>query len=88
METLKGNHDLFQGDYRISLPNGAYHNQFWLEDPVKPVLICRGVFGQMIYCNLETECAVVILASRPDFLSTDYSIRALALCQSICDCLR
>ena len=83
METLNGNHDLFQGDYRKSLPNGAYHNQFWLEDPAKPVLICRGVFGQMIYCNLETESAVVILASRPDFLNTDYSIRALALCTAV-----
>jgi CubicO group peptidase (beta-lactamase class C family) len=39
-ETRSGNHEIFQGDCRLALPRGAYHNQFW---------IARGICGQYIY---------------------------------------
>jgi len=62
-----GDHSKFGGDYRISLPEGAYHNQFWIEKPGESVVICRGVFGQMIYVDARHEFCAVKLSSWPDF---------------------
>jgi CubicO group peptidase (beta-lactamase class C family) len=42
-EIHKGKHEIFQGEYRIALPTGAYHNQFWLEAPGSPVYMARGI---------------------------------------------
>jgi CubicO group peptidase (beta-lactamase class C family) len=62
-----GNHALFGADYRMSLPNGAYHNQFWIEDVDRPVLMARGVFGQLLYMDQAAEFTLVKLSSWPDF---------------------
>jgi CubicO group peptidase (beta-lactamase class C family) len=64
-----GNHALFGDDYRIVLPNGAYHNQFWIEDVARPVLMSRGVFGQMLYMDQAAEFTAVKLSTWPDFLN-------------------
>jgi CubicO group peptidase (beta-lactamase class C family) len=58
-------------DYRVVLPNGAYHNQFWIEDVDRPVLIARGVFGQILYMDHEAAFTAVKLSSWPDFLNPD-----------------
>ncbi len=60
-------HDKFTGDYRIATPHGAYRRQFWLEDHRRPVLMCRGVFGQLIYSDPEFAFTAVKLSSWPDF---------------------
>ena len=66
----KGDHAKFGSDYRGTLPKGAYHNQFWIEDAGRPVMMCRGVFGQMIYIDCEADFVVVKLSSWPEFLDT------------------
>lgn len=66
-----GNHALFGSDYRVVLPNGAYHNQFWIEDVDRPVLVGRGVFGQILYMDQQAEFTAVKLSSWPDFLNAD-----------------
>ena len=43
--TRAGDTRLFRGSYQEVLPSGAYRNQFWVEDPVRRVLLARGVFG-------------------------------------------
>ena len=37
------------GDNRM--PGGFYRNQFWIPDAQRPVLLCLGIHGQMIYVN-------------------------------------
>lgn len=82
-ETRRGNHALFGPDYRITKPNGAYRNQFWIEDHRKPVLECLGVFGQWIYADPEADFVAVKLSSWPDFLNAGFSLEAHAAVHAI-----
>jgi CubicO group peptidase (beta-lactamase class C family) len=77
-EIHKGNHGIFQGDYRIALPQGAYHNQFWLEAPGSHVYMARGICGQYIYVDPDADFAAVKLSTWPEFINAERSIEALA----------
>ena len=72
--TRNGNHAIFGEPYTDSLPEGAYRNQWWIEDPRSRALIARGVFGQMIYVNWDHGLVAVKLSSWPDFLNTQYDV--------------
>lgn len=78
-----GNHALFGGDYRITLPGGAYHNQFWIEEAGKPVVICRGVFGQLIYVDRDADFVAVKLSTWPEFTNPRRTRTALAAVRAI-----
>lgn len=81
------NHALFQGVYRTVLPSGAYHNQFWIEDPERRAYMCRGIFGQYIYLDPQADFAAVKLSTWPEFVNPDRSIEALAAMKAIRDFL-
>jgi CubicO group peptidase (beta-lactamase class C family) len=72
--TRNGNHAIFGAPYTDSLPEGAYKNQWWIEDPGSRALIARGVFGQMIYVNWEHDLVAVKLSSWPDFLNPHFDV--------------
>lgn len=72
--TRNGNHAIFGEPYTDSLPEGAYKNQWWIEDPRSRALIARGVFGQMIHVNWEHGLVAVKLSSWPDFLNTQFDV--------------
>jgi CubicO group peptidase (beta-lactamase class C family) len=78
-----GNHALFGSDYRIVLPKGAYHNQFWIEEAGRPVVMCRGVFGQLIYIDREADFVAVKLSTWPEFTSPKRTRAALAAVRAI-----
>ena len=59
----------FGEPYSFATPNGAYRNQFWIEDVNKKVFMARGVFGQMIYVDPANQMVVVKLSSWPEFTS-------------------
>ena len=86
--TRSGNHGIFKEPYTQSLPRGAYRNQFWLEDPQSRALICRGVFGQLIYINWEQRMVVAKLSSWPDFLSVPFNIATLNAIHAIAGALK
>lgn len=79
----RGNHDKFTGDYRLATPHGAYSQQFWLEDHRTPVLLCRGVFGQLIYSDPAHEFTAVKLSSWPDFRNVAMLRETLAAINAI-----
>lgn len=81
------NHDLFGGVYHEVLPEGAYHNQFWIEDAKRRAYMARGVFGQFIYIDPEAEFAAVKLSSWPEFLNVGRSRTALAAVKAVRDSL-
>ncbi|MER9567214.1 serine hydrolase [Mesorhizobium sp. M0571] len=83
-ETRKGNHDLLQGGDRVELPRGAYHNQFWIEDPERRGFMCVGHGGQWIYIDPETDFAAVKLSSWPD-AEMDRYVETLAAIRAIRD---
>ena len=72
--TRNGNHAHFQAPYTASLPEGAYRNKWWIEDPRSRAIYARGVFGQMIYVNWDYRMVAAKLSSWPDFLSVPFNI--------------
>jgi CubicO group peptidase (beta-lactamase class C family) len=51
------------GDNRM--PGGFYRNQFWVPDAQRPVLLCLGIHGQMIYVNRQARVVAAKLSSWP-----------------------
>jgi len=82
-ETLAGDSSLFGSPYSDVLPGGAYRNQFWLPKARGSVLLCRGVFGQMIYIDTAKDFVAVKVSSWPDFVNPSRVITALAAMERI-----
>ena len=75
--------DLFRAPYTDATPNGAYRNQFWIEDVTTRAFMARGVFGQMIYINPSYRMVAVKLSSWPEFTSVPRLRNALAALHAI-----
>ncbi|MFT3988237.1 serine hydrolase domain-containing protein [Aestuariivirga sp.] len=86
--TRTGNHAIFGEPYTFTLPEGAYKNQWWVEDPRARSLMARGVFGQMIYINWAERMVVVKLSTWPDFLSTPFTLATNAALHAIAEAIR
>ena len=69
--------------YTLTSPNGAYRNQFWIDDVSRSAIMCRGVFGQLIYIDSDRDLVVVKLSSWPDFLDTDFGVNTLRMIHAI-----
>jgi hypothetical protein len=67
--TRDGDSSLFHSPHTDILPEGAYRNQFWLTKGQNGVLLCRGVFGQLIYIDSERSFVAVKLSTWPEFTS-------------------
>jgi CubicO group peptidase (beta-lactamase class C family) len=81
--TRFGNHDIFKEPYTFSLPQGAYKNQFWIEEPVSRSILAKGVFGQLIYINWDYNMVAVKLSSMPDFLNRPADVAMIAAFHAI-----
>jgi CubicO group peptidase (beta-lactamase class C family) len=81
--TRKGNHAIFGEPYILVTPNGAYRNQFWIEDVSSEATMCRGVFGQMIYIDPAHDLVAVKLSSWPDFLNPQMTVNTLRMIHAI-----
>jgi len=75
--TRGGAHELFGEPYTAVLPDGAYRNQFWIEDRQSRNLMARGVFGQLIYIDFGRRMVVVKLSSWRDFVNPAWTIATL-----------
>ena len=81
--TRNGNHGIFREPYTLSLPHGAYKNQFWIEDPKSRAILAKGVFGQLIYVNWDYNMVVVKLSSWPDFLNRPFDVATFGAIHAI-----
>ncbi len=86
--TRHGNHEIFREPYTFSMPQGAYKNQFWIEEPVSKSILAKGVFGQLIYINWDYNMVAVKLASAPDFLNRPFDVAMFAALHAIGRALR
>jgi CubicO group peptidase (beta-lactamase class C family) len=51
----------------LSMPGGWYRNQFWFRPgPYGDVLLCQGIYGQLIHVTRRTRTVCVKLSSWPD----------------------
>ncbi|MGE3876211.1 MAG: serine hydrolase domain-containing protein, partial [Parvibaculaceae bacterium] len=73
----------FGEPYTLVSPNGAYRNQFWIEDVSHRAIMCRGVFGQLIYIDSARDLVVVKLSSWPDFLNLELGIDTLRMVNAL-----
>ena len=73
-----GQHGLYDPENYKSWPNGAYRNQFWVEDSRLGRHYCFGVFGQMVMVAPDTGMMAVKLSSWPDFLRPDLYATTMA----------
>ncbi|MBT8434916.1 MAG: beta-lactamase family protein [Gammaproteobacteria bacterium] len=76
-------HGLFGEPYTEAAPNGAYRNQFWVEDVDRRAFMARGVFGQLIYVDPEQHMVVVKLSTWPEFTSVPRLKTALGAIHAI-----
>jgi CubicO group peptidase (beta-lactamase class C family) len=76
-DTMTGKHGLFDECSEEIFPNGRYRNQFWVEDNSKKTIICRGVFGQIIYISPEYNMVAVKLSTWPEFSNKNHTINTL-----------
>ena len=76
---------LFGEPYTLALPNGAYRNQFWIEDVNRKAFMARGVFGQLIHVDPEHQMVMVKLSSWPEFTSVPRLRDALGAIHAIAD---
>lgn len=82
-DTRNGDASRFSQEYRHVLPEGAYRNQFWVERAGGPVLLARGVFGQMLFIDTETEFVGTVLSSWPDFVNPELTRKTLSAMRAI-----
>lgn len=83
--TRNADHSLFRGSYHEVLPEGGYRNQFWVEDPRRRSMVARGIFGQFIYIDPDSDFAAVKLSTWPEFTSAPRAIETLAAFRAIRD---
>ncbi|MEM7017931.1 MAG: serine hydrolase [Pseudomonadota bacterium] len=76
-DTRRGNHQHFAVTGSIGLPDGAYRNQFWIEDSQNRAIMCVGIFGQLIYIQPDREFMFVKLSTWPTALNSEFKIDTL-----------
>ena len=70
-DSLNADPSIFSDTNNMDLDNGAYRNQFWIRDIERRILIARGVFGQIIYADMDNSLTIARLASWPEFVSSE-----------------
>lgn len=78
-----GSHGLYDLETGRDWPNGAYRNQFWVEDSGSGRHFCFGVFGQMVLVDPGTGMVAVKLSTWPQFLRQDLSDRAIEALRAV-----
>lgn len=78
-----GKHGLYDAETARDWPNGAYRNQFWVEDNQLGRHFCFGVFGQMVMVAPDTGLMAVKLSTWPDFVDDGLSGAAIAALNAV-----
>jgi CubicO group peptidase (beta-lactamase class C family) len=87
-DTFAADPSLFGEPFNSGFENGAYRNQFWIRDIHRQVIMARGVFGQLIYVDMDNDLVVTRLASWPEFVSLERKLDDLAAIDAITDRLK
>ncbi|NTT86069.1 serine hydrolase domain-containing protein [Tabrizicola fusiformis] len=82
-QTRQGDASRFPARYRADRPNGAYRNQFWIEDTARPVTLALGVYGQMIFIDPARDFVGVKLSTWPMALNPALRLQTQCLMHSL-----
>jgi CubicO group peptidase (beta-lactamase class C family) len=72
-----------QSAYGDALPNHAYHNQWWVRDPQRGVIMALGIHGQTLYIDPEREFVVAKFSSQPDQATTAMAVDQMLAFEAI-----
>ena len=77
-----------RGEHGEALPGWAYHNQWWVRDPQRGVIMALGIHGQTLYIDPERDFVVAKFSSQPaqaDITMVLDQIRGFeAIAQQVC----
>lgn len=85
--TRRGDPAAFGAPYTAVSPNGAYSRKWWIHDCARGDIMARGVFGQFLYIDFETDFLAAKLSTWPDYLIDSFTMDTLACVLSIRDAL-
>ncbi len=72
----------------VSMPGGWYRNQFWFRPgPYGDVLLCQGIYGQLVHVTRRTRTVCVKLSSWPEPQNPGYSQNTLRAFDAIAGAL-
>lgn len=80
--------EVLYGHYVKHYPNSAYSNQCWVVNSQKGIFCARGVFGQCIYWDVESEVSVVKFSTWPDFVNPEWTVNTFRACEAIIKSLK
>ncbi len=69
-------------------PKAAYSNQCWVIDTDRGIYSARGVFGQFIYVDPQSELAIVKLSTWPEFINPEWSVNTYRAFDAIAQTLK
>jgi CubicO group peptidase (beta-lactamase class C family) len=76
-----------RGEYGAALPGHAYHNQWWVRDPIRGVLLAIGINGQMLYIDPDREFVAARFSSQPELASVKNALEQIHAFEAIADVL-
>lgn len=82
-----GEPEKFGEPYTNTMPDGAYRRHWWILDAGRGDIMARGVFGQLIYIDFETDFLAVILSAWPDYLIDSFKLETFKLVTAVRDAL-
>ncbi|MGR3313871.1 serine hydrolase domain-containing protein [Roseovarius indicus] len=82
-----GDPSLFGAPWSENFPNGAYRRFWWIRDADRGDICARGVFGQFIYVDPESDLVIALVSSWPDYLIGEYTRNTMRAFDAIRDAL-
>jgi CubicO group peptidase (beta-lactamase class C family) len=76
-----------QSEYGEVFPGHAYHNQWWVRDPRRGVIMALGIHGQTLYIDPEREFVVAKFSSQPEQADTTMALDQMLAFEAIADTL-
>jgi len=72
-------------EYADAAPGGAYHNQWWVRDASKGILMALGIHGQTAYVDAERDFVVAKFSSQPDQADVAMAVDQMLAFEAIAD---
>lgn len=74
-------------DYAAAAPNGAYHNQWWVRDADRGVLMALGIHGQALFVDTEKSFVAAKFSSQPEQANIAMAIDQMLAFEAIAETL-
>lgn len=72
-------------EYADVLPGGAYHNYWWVRNPVKGVIMALGIHGQMLFIDSKRDFVAAKLSSQPEQANIEMAMDQMLAIEAIAD---